>query len=457
MNQSHRSNSHSQGTNTDKVLEKISEILNIVGSHAYVFRGEPERFEKVSSGLYRFCAEIGMWDPADLCLRMQSMILEKAKEYLHETDNFEILAQIQHYGGRTNLIDFTAKYPIALFFACEKSHDQDGRVIILKDGSSKNYSIRDMREPIDRAAAQKSLFVETPKGFIDDKAYTEIQIPKDLKRDMLIYLQNRHGISTKTIYNDIHGFIHSLRRDELPYRNWLMGTEYEQEGEYEKSLQRYTEAIELKLDFFEGYSGRGLVYSMKGEFADALADYTTAIELDPNNADYYYMRGQFYFEMGEFVDALADYTTAMELDPNNADYYHAKGRLYFEMGEFVDALANYTTARQLKPDNDVLRGDYHHTRGRSYFKSGEFHLALAEYNEAINLKPDTAILYRDRGTLYLKEGDDNQAIKDYSEWIKLEDEENIDVLLARLEKYTQECDVKLPEEARGRIKQLVEV
>ena len=56
---------------------------------------------------------------------VQKEILDKAKQYTQETD-VEILAEeLQHYGGKTNLIDFTSDYNIALFFACDGSYNEE--------------------------------------------------------------------------------------------------------------------------------------------------------------------------------------------------------------------------------------------------------------------------------------------------------------------------------------------
>ena len=57
-------------------------------------------------------------------------------QMLEEQRDFEILTDIQHYGGETNLIDFTRGYLIALFFACDGSFDEDGRIITLDTNAS---------------------------------------------------------------------------------------------------------------------------------------------------------------------------------------------------------------------------------------------------------------------------------------------------------------------------------
>ena len=67
--------------------------------------------------------------------------------------------------------------------------------------------IKPPRNPQNRIIAQKSIFVRPPKGFIEPEQFTEVNIPESLKGAMLDHLQKQHGISTQTVYNDLHGFI----------------------------------------------------------------------------------------------------------------------------------------------------------------------------------------------------------------------------------------------------------
>ena len=63
---------------------------------------------------------------------VQEEELKDAKKYTFQTKEFEILTSIQHFGGKTNLIDFTTDYNVAAFFACDAPHDRDGRIVFLK-------------------------------------------------------------------------------------------------------------------------------------------------------------------------------------------------------------------------------------------------------------------------------------------------------------------------------------
>ena len=98
----------------DDLLYNIRAIIREIEEKAalgdYIYRGEPEHheeppyYEKICSSLYRQYARIEA-DEFDIEV-VQEEILAEAEGYSHETnDFFEILTQLQHYGGKTNLID----------------------------------------------------------------------------------------------------------------------------------------------------------------------------------------------------------------------------------------------------------------------------------------------------------------------------------------------------------------
>ena len=139
--------------NTERILKKISEIVEGSADGSYVFRGEPKHYEEVPSTLYRQYRneiEVGHYDIGTV----QTEILEEAKKYTDKTNDFDILAELQHYDGRTNLIDFTTDFLIALFFACESRPDKDGRVILQRE--SENFVLREAHHPRNRILSQKA-------------------------------------------------------------------------------------------------------------------------------------------------------------------------------------------------------------------------------------------------------------------------------------------------------------
>ena len=391
-------------TDLDRVLAKITEIANKSADDDYIYRGEPECYEKVCSSLYReYPHTEGIhFDIANF----QKASLEEAKAYIgktddiDETDDIAILTQLQHFGGKTNLIDFTDDYLIALFFACDGSHDKEGKVILLKRESA-DYEVKEPRRIINRVESQKSVFVESPTGFVEPDSV--VTIPIDLKLPMLNYLEKYHRISIAIIYNDLHGFI---RRSA--YIEFLKGLTNQRKADEaktpdkkhehnDKAIRHYTEALKLKPDFAEVYNNRGNAYGHKGELDKAIQDYNTAIKLKPGNANAYNNRSVAYTDKGKFDAAIQDCNEAVNLNPCHAEAYYNRGLAYSGKGEPDNAIQDYDKAIKLKPDF----AEAYVNRGVAYYRKGEFDKTIQDYNKAINLKPDFAEAYNNRVQLLL--------------------------------------------------------
>ncbi len=402
----------------NRVLEKIQEIVEKSADEDYIYRGEPQCYPKVSSGLYRqYGGDFGIED-SDIEIIQETMIVGMAKDYMDQTDESKILTELQHYGGKTNLIDFTTDFLIALFFACDGSHHEEGRVILLKK-ESEEYKVRVPSKAFKRSTFQKSIFIQSPKGFVvPDKVVT---IPKALKYPILNHLQKYHDVSTRHIYNDIHGFIKWLGIHIDAHVEAAKGTIFQHRGDlgksrkeklkcYEKAIAYYSEALKLNSSLFDVYNKRGIVYNDKGKYDLAIRDYNTAIEYYPDYADAYANRGLAYNQKGNHDRAIQDYNKAIELDPESADSYNNRGLTYKKIGEADLALEDYNKAIELDPGFP----EAYNNRGVVYDERGELDNAIKDYSKAIELKPYYANSYNNRGMAYSDKGDVDRAISDFS-------------------------------------------
>lgn len=219
------------------ILRKIEEKAD---TGEYLYRGEPEHhqekpyFGKITSNFYRkfltdknFDVEVDYFNIEEL----QTAVLSVSKQFARKPiSELERLSEIQHYGGKTNLIDFTKDYLIALLMACDGSPDKDGRIILQEKELMESY-IEEPYEPINRVIAQKSVFVRHPDGFIQPNDDGIINIRSDLKKSMLIHLRNSHDISVETIYNDIHGFVKDQSNHMQFYKTIYEGLIQKQKGD----------------------------------------------------------------------------------------------------------------------------------------------------------------------------------------------------------------------------------
>ena len=419
----------------DKVLEKINEIAKVSDTGDYIYRGEPAQHQeppyngKVTSGLYRQYIDIEA-EPFDVAV-VQADILKEAHKYTpHKMDDFELLATLQHFGDKTNLIDFTTDYLVALFFACDGEPKKPGRVILLQRhpaSDSKTYEVKKPPGTIRRAEAQKSIFVETLEGFVDpDKTVT---IPVDLKSALLAYLRTHHDISTETIYNDLPGFIENRGLHKNAYTEFYKGytsqeradsakTEAERQKCYNDAITHYTEAIALNPERVGAYNNRGNAYRITGDFDAALEDFNKAIELNPEDAEVYSNRGLVYDDTGDFATALEDYNKAIALNPELTEAYSNRGVVYANIGDFAAAIKDFNEAIELNPENAMAYSN----RGNAYRITGDFAAAIANFNEAIELNPELTEAYSNRGLAYRDKGDSDAANEDFNKAIELNPE-----------------------------------
>ena len=97
---------NTQETQLNRILEVIGRIAETTADGDFIYRGEPQHYEEVSSSLWRECREEIGTEEFDI-EAIQERMLEAAKDYTHETDPFEILTELRHHGGHTNLIDLS--------------------------------------------------------------------------------------------------------------------------------------------------------------------------------------------------------------------------------------------------------------------------------------------------------------------------------------------------------------
>ena len=370
MNTRNRSESKNKQRTVDEIIDEIKEKT---ADGDYIFRGESQCHEKVSSHLYRKLEEVGMLDLGVETAQKEELKHAKEYEYTQKTNEFEILTEIQHFGGKTNLLDFTTYYPIALFFACNSFPFKDGRIILLdKTGTMEAW----IREPCDpdpksRVKVQKSIFIRPPNGFIEPDE--EVIIPKDLKKPMLKYLEKEFDVSRKTIYPDLYGFVSSQETRWHIYERIGKGNDrlkiaeevespQEKSKNYEKAIRHFTSAIDNAIQLDEGFAlackGRGCAYFAKynldnsmSNLENAIVDFSKAIELMPEFAEVYNRRGGAYLAKGIFEPAVTDFRKAIELEPNYAEAYHNLGVGYFFQCKLDEAIQEYSRAILLKSDN----------------------------------------------------------------------------------------------------------
>jgi tetratricopeptide (TPR) repeat protein len=153
------------------------------------------------------------------------------------------------------------------------------------------------------------------------------------------------------------------------------------EGQYDRAIAIFDEALEINPRYALAYNFRGIAYDEKGQYDKAISDYNKAIELNPTYAWAYENRGIAYDKKGHFDEAISDYNKAIELNPKSDAAYHNRGDAHFKKNEYDKAISDYTKVIEINPG----AANAYLYRGVSYFYKKEYEKAWDDVHKAQNL------------------------------------------------------------------------
>ena len=186
-----------------------------------------------------------------------------------------------------------------------------------------------------------------------------------------------------------------LGKDKEPVNNARQGLTHAGEGEYEKAISEFTNALKTSPKSEIVYANRGIAYYHMRDYDRAISDYSKAIELNPRYAEAYHNRANAHREKGEYDEAIADFSKAIEINPGFAATYYNRGIAHEHKGEFDRAIADYTKAIGI---SQMHAGAYCN-RGRAYGRKEQYEQAMQDWNKAIEINPSIPEPYINRAVV----------------------------------------------------------
>ena len=380
-------------------LSEFIEWVKQLGTKNYLFRGVPNAEYRIQASAYRRLKEEGR--NFEKFLHINKHLIADARLRGHgerdgrELGDLEILAQLQHFGAATCLIDFTRNGQVALYFACQtdlkwekKSQDSekppDGKVYVMPNDPLKLKKVTPelLKEKIDyffpsfpygrdhylyrwepgyqnnRIIAQQSIFVFGTHELDEDEVCI---IKESCKKDILIALEQVSGINEAMLFPDFDGFAR-LHREDVRYTE-LSASDYfnramQASGSGEEAIANYDMAIELNPNDSGYYEWRGYAKRALKRDDEAINDFNKMVEID-GSVYAYEVRGKALFSLKRYEQAIADFRKMIELAPDIPFGYFRLGRAMCELEQYQDAIPHLDKLLQIDADvgNYLLRGN----------------------------------------------------------------------------------------------------
>ena len=389
-----------------RAKELIDSILEKCADKDYIFRGTTQVFsneneeDSINSSLYRWAKDKKIISENYKAVDIEKEIVEEAQRlFSPNTSNIEILTDLRHYGGKVNLIDFSCDLNVALFFACNGDFDKNGELVLFNVTNYKpikediDHNNREVKVSIVRPANtqtsqrrtiyQSSIFLFTQDGYIkkDSCEVFFFKIKKEIKPEILNFLEKFHNVSVDTIYNDMIGFIANEKNYETAGVNFYKGLVKNASGEHKEAIKHYDEAIKINPQFFQAYNNRGNAKSALGKHEEAIEDCDKAIKINPQLFQAYNNRGNAKSESGRHEEAIEDYNKAIEINPQYARAYYNRGNAKSESGRHEEAIEDYNKAIEINPQYATA----YNNRGHAKSALGRDEEAKEDFNKAKEL------------------------------------------------------------------------
>jgi tetratricopeptide (TPR) repeat protein len=156
-----------------------------------------------------------------------------------------------------------------------------------------------------------------------------------------------------------------------------------------------------KQDLATAYKNRGNAYDDQGEYERALDDYGQAVAINPLDADAFNIRGTTYAAVGRYERAIEDFGQAIKLNPRSSMAFGNRCFAKAVVGQLEQGLADCNEALRVKPKNSGALS----ARGFTHLKLKRYDAAIADYNASLQMAPGDPYSLFGRGIAKLLKGD----------------------------------------------------
>ena len=432
------------------ILSKFLDWVREHGGRHMLYRGiaGTAKERPASAAIARRLPSMGEKDDAFISANQE--LIETARMRGHDTrknlqDNLDILAELQHYGAATCLMDFTRNPLVGLWFACWNPPSIEGRVSakdkvsakgrvlaidsgdydrfvkINTDGMEKSIEylltssqrkgklwVWEPKSQNERIIAQQSVFV-FGDAEIQEPEHAQPQQPKRVQPQQSKYVRPEHVFfveNTKGVLDELQKYGMSLKSLFCDFDGFARANESAQQFGEENYLDKATEEHarelhELAIKYYNralGASKNKSIHYHLGRAKASLGAAARKTKADASKADAYYKQ------------AIKDYNES----PNSKEMLFHRGVARDQLGDHKDAIVDYDRAIKLDSEYTVA----YNSRGIAKDKLGHYKDAIIDYDRAIELNRQYAGAYNNRGIAKDKLGRYKGAIADYNRAIK---------------------------------------
>ncbi len=159
----------------------------------------------------------------------------------------------------------------------------------------------------------------------------------------------------------------------------------------------------------------GIIYDRQGEFQKAIEEYKQALEYATDKVPIYIKIGRNYLKLNKTDEAKSYINKAIKLSPEDIETHSLLALLYTKESEYGKAASEYKKVIEISPENKIALASL----ADIYVLEGKNKQAIEIYKELIK-KEELPVLYFNLGLIYVNTKETDEAIKCFKKTIELE-------------------------------------
>ncbi|MBD2005553.1 MULTISPECIES: tetratricopeptide repeat protein [Cyanophyceae] len=132
------------------------------------------------------------------------------------------------------------------------------------------------------------------------------------------------------------------------------GVEEYQQGNYQESINKFDEALQIEPEFAAAYSYRGKAKAEMEDIHGARADYSKSLRLQGNQSELSHDLGNVHYKLENYQTAIENYNWALDINPSFALAYCNRGRAYLKLEDKQKAIEDLRRAAELFDQQDNI-------------------------------------------------------------------------------------------------------
>ena len=216
------------------------------------------------------------------------------------------------------------------------------------------------------------------------KKYKEIkdsQLKKEIIKDKLMEINEIYEELSKVDEELLVGIINKQSKQENIIISdvdlYNLGVEHFNKEEFEVSIKKFSEAINLKSNEPDYFNLRGWANFYLKNYDKALEDASKAIDLKSDEPANYYLRGEANFYLKNYEKAKEDATKAIYLKSDEPSYYYIRGHTKAKLDEKTYRIDLYIAENLEEIKNCLNKAD-------KYFEENRIIEAIDYYEKVLS-------------------------------------------------------------------------